>query len=472
MFKGTIKSQLQLIAIVPVLIVIMIISIFLLKDSLQIIDDNLDSRADELSTQIALMSEFYFYTGDVDKLTEIADNLIKRETLNYIRFLAQDKSPWIFRTKSTIKGKSKEYSLAIYSGVNTDDFTKKSTINTPENIIGYIEIGLTQNNSYSKRKAAYSRVILIALVAMLFAWGLSYFVSRKLTAAIMNLVETASNIEQKDFEKRCKESGTGELLSFQKTFNKMAEALQLNEQALQEEIDQTILALKQTIEELALKEKDLDETREKTIKLVREKAIADERSRIMRDIHDGIGGQLMASLSLIEKEKNSTVRENIHSILSDCLDDFRLIINSLNVHASTLSAILADYKFSLSKKADNLEITINWAMDEFADFVTLAPQKNLHLLRILQEAFTNILKHSGATAIDFNTYEEYGHAIIVIEDNGSFLPTRSNETGHGFLNMQSRTKELGARLDITQSKKGGCRILLRIPLSENLRKQA
>jgi signal transduction histidine kinase len=247
-------------------------------------------------------------------------------------------------------------------------------------------------------------------------------------------------------------------------FNKMAGSLQRNEEKLQAEIDQTLETLNQAIEELAIKDRDLDETRDKTLKLVREKAVADERSRIMKDIHDGIGGQLMASLSLIEKEENSKVRENIHSILSDCLGDFRLIINSLNVHANTLSILLADYKYSLSKKIENLDIELDWTMEDFAESIVLTPQQALHLLRILQEAFTNILKHSGATGIGFHTYEQNEHAVIVIEDNGKFLLCESDKMGHGLMNMKSRAQELGAELDISQSKLGGCRIIITIPI--------
>ncbi|MBL1321009.1 MAG: hypothetical protein COA63_008125 [Methylophaga sp.] len=463
MFGRTIKQQLRIIAIAPLLMVILIVAIFLLKDSLQFIDDDLDKRGGEICAQAVALSEFYFYTGDIEKLTEIAEKLLQVEILTSIRFINKDKVEWVGRAKNNKYADTKKYSIPVFSGVDIDDFMPINNVNSPQNVLGYVEVELSQENVYSRRKAVYLKSITVASLAMLTGLFLSYFFGRKLTRSIANLFETSSKIEKRDFKRRCLENGSGELLHFQKMFNKMAGSLQRNEEQLQAEIDQTIKTLNQTIEELAIKDRDLDETREKTLKLVREKAIADERSRIMKDIHDGIGGQLMASLSLIEKEEKSTVRENIHSILSDCLGDFRLIINSLNVHANTLSILLADYKYSLSKKIENLDIELDWTMEDFAESVVLTPQQGLHLLRILQEAFTNILKHSGATSIGFHIYEQNERAVIVIEDNGKFLLCDADNMGYGLMNMKSRAQELGAELDISQSKLGGCRIIIVIP---------
>jgi len=468
MFNGTIKQQLRLIAIGPLLMVILIVSVFLLKDSLQFIDDNLDKRGDEIGSQAVLMSEFYFYTGDKEKLTEVAESLLKLEVLNSIRFMDREKSEWVYRVKNNKNNDTKKYIVAVLSGVAVDDFAPINSVNTSQNILGYVEVELSQENVYSRRKTVYIKSIIVTSLAMLTGLFLSYFFGRKLTSSIANLFETSSKIEKGDFKRRCLEDGSGELLHFQKMFNKMAATLQRNEEQLQAEIDQTIEDLNKAIEELAIKEHDLDETREKTLKLAREKAIADERSRIMKDIHDGIGGQLMASLSLIEKEENSKIRENIHSILSDCLADFRLIINSLNIHANTLSVLLADYKYSVSKKVENLDIKIDWSMDDFAEHVLLKPHQALYLLRILQEAFTNILKHSGATAIGFHTYKQNNSAVIVIEDNGKFLLCETDKVGQGLINMKSRAQELGAQLDISQSELGGCRIVIDIPLPVGL----
>ncbi|MFW5426705.1 MAG: ATP-binding protein [Methylophagaceae bacterium] len=464
MFGGTIKQQLRLIAIGPLLMVILIVSIFLLKDSLQFIDDDLDKRGAEVCSQAVLMSEFYFYTGDVEQLTEVAESLLKLDMLNSIRFMDREKSEWVHRVKNNKNNDTKKYTVPVLSGVDVDDFIPINNVNPSQNILGYVEVELSKENIYSRRKAVYVKSMTVTSLALLTGLFLSYFFGRKLTNSITDLFETSSKIEKRNFQQRCLETGSGELLRFQKMFNKMAGSLQRNEEKLQAEIDQTIETLNQSIEELAIKDRDLDETRDKTLKLVREKAVADERSRIMKDIHDGIGGQLMASLSLIEKEEKSKVRENIHSILSDCLGDFRLIINSLNVHANTLSVLLADYKYSLSKKVENLDIAIDWTMEDFAESIVLTPQQGLHLLRILQEAFTNILKHSGATGIGFHTYEQNEHAVIVIEDNGKFLLCETEQMGHGLMNMKSRAQELGAELDISQSKLGGCRIIIVIPL--------
>ena len=277
---------------------------------------------------------------------------------------------------------------------------------------------------------------------------------------------TAEKLEQKDFTARVEENSSGELLNFQRTFNDVIASLEQNDAELQEKINAATGSLNYTVNQLSEKNAALAQQRQETIDLERSKAILEERERIMRDMHDGIGGQLVASLAMLERQQDSEIKRNIHTVLTECLNDLRLIIHSLSMQNNVMASLLADFKYRTSRKLEQLDIELDWQVGPEADDLTIKPQTGLHLLRILQEAFTNILKHSGASEIRFDASQSDDDFRVVIEDNGQFV--RDNEAmnrGHGIRNMHSRASKLGGSLDIETIGNGGCRLILTFPIT-------
>jgi signal transduction histidine kinase len=96
------------------------------------------------------------------------------------------------------------------------------------------------------------------------------------------------------------------------------------------------------------------------------------------------------------------------------------------------------------------------------------------LFRIAQEAFTNILKHSGATSVDL-TLDKDGDAIVMrISDDGKGIPaSRLTAIGsHGLASMRHRVRALGGRLDVRSPASGGTTLLVRIPAANALQRAA
>jgi signal transduction histidine kinase len=94
----------------------------------------------------------------------------------------------------------------------------------------------------------------------------------------------------------------------------------------------------------------------------------------------------------------------------------------------------------------------------------LTPQNVLHILRILQEAFTNIVKHAGATSIHVETGLDAAgeHVYIQVRDNGAGFS--GEHTGCGIASMRHRAKIIGGRLDI-QPSAAGTTLNLLLPVS-------
>tara|TARA_R110001606_G_scaffold395190_1_gene566913 strand:+ start:17211 stop:18605 length:1395 start_codon:yes stop_codon:yes gene_type:complete len=462
-FTKTIKTQLVFIALTPLLLVIALVSSYVLFESIVDIEDELNKKAKNITSQAMLMADFYFYTGDTKKLGEVADLLKHSDEIVFIRFLDSLGQLLVERKKPHGSVQIKTYFTPVFSkSPRLDDFNVASPNNET---LGYIEIGLSRAIVTAKQNNAYYKGLIISLLSLIVGVILIYLFSRRFSLAMTSLINTATEIEQGNFDQRCLENGSGELFSFQQNFNYMIQSLQINEQELQAKIISATKALNESLDELSIKNAELDKTRHEAITLERSKAIADERTRIMKDMHDGIGGQLVASLALLELEQDSTIRNKISTILFECLDDFRLIINSLNVYSNTLSALLADFKYRMNPKLDNMSITLNWKVMDLPDDIILQPQQGLHLLRVLQESFTNILKHANATHIIFQATIKDNVILLMIEDNGHCGSSKDVVYGNGINNMKWRVNELQGNFSI-HHESGGCRITMSIPLPE------
>ncbi len=184
----------------------------------------------------------------------------------------------------------------------------------------------------------------------------------------------------------------------------------------------------------------------------RQQAIVEERSRIMRDMHDGIGAQLISALSLVEHGELSAIE--VAAALRECLDDLRLTIDSLEPTENDLLPVMGNLRYRLDGRLRKQGIELDWQVSDVPGLACLTPQNVLHILRILQEAFTNIVKHAHATSIRVETGLDTAgaHVYIRVRDNGTgFSGERS---GRGIASMRHRAKVIGGQLDIQPSAAG------------------
>jgi signal transduction histidine kinase len=95
------------------------------------------------------------------------------------------------------------------------------------------------------------------------------------------------------------------------------------------------------------------------------------------------------------------------------------------------------------------------------------PEKMLHILRIVQEAISNTLKHAGATTICVRTGVSGRRGFIEISDDGCGLQTQ-NCAGHGLINIQTRATRIGAELQLSSSDSGtSVKLLLDVITPDN-----
>jgi signal transduction histidine kinase len=208
-----------------------------------------------------------------------------------------------------------------------------------------------------------------------------------------------------------------------------------------------------------------------TVRQQREQqAVLLERQRIMREIHDGVGSQLVGLLNVVTQATpdRSVVEEHVKL----ALDEMRMAVDSLQPTQDDLSTVLATLRYRLQPRLDAARIELVWDVDVIPPVAPFAAQAALQLQRILLEAFTNVLKHAAATRIvmQVSWHGEQTPPLvrIVLTDNGRGLPAApvaDRPAGHGIANMRSRALAIGARLHIetADAPAGGTRVLLDWP---------
>ncbi len=196
-------------------------------------------------------------------------------------------------------------------------------------------------------------------------------------------------------------------------------------------------------------------------------ALAEERQRLMRDMHDGVGGQLITALAALEGGR--TAPADVAQIVRECIDDLRLVIDSMEPIEDDLLALLGSLRYRLEPRLNAAGIRLVWQVRELPPLPYLTPRNVLHILRVLQEALTNALKHAGATRITVTTGidEAAGGALISVADDGhGFVPEaeRGNRPpGRGIGNMRRRAEAVGGSIAIDSGPRG-TRITLALPL--------
>jgi signal transduction histidine kinase len=203
---------------------------------------------------------------------------------------------------------------------------------------------------------------------------------------------------------------------------------------------------------VAQKHAELEQNYQHMQQLERQSAIVEERQRIMRDMHDGLGAQLISTLSLVEH--GDLAKDQIAAVLRECLDDLRLTIDSLESTENDLLTVLGNFRYRLEPRLNSHGIQLDWQVRDLPKLACLTPQNVLHILRILQEAFTNILKHAraGRVSVETGVASSSPQVFVRVCDNG--VGFTGNRKGHGLANMKRRAEALGGALELVTSTTG------------------
>jgi signal transduction histidine kinase len=199
-----------------------------------------------------------------------------------------------------------------------------------------------------------------------------------------------------------------------------------------------------------------------------------ERRRIARELHDSLGQYLVALKLNVEILRRSPARLELWSqseeLMDRCIAEVRTL--SYLLHPPTMDAVGIASAARWYVEGFGLRSGLTLTLDAPNDPVRLPDAIELALFRVLQEALTNVHRHSGASAADILIRRSYGQVILEVNDNGHGISQEMLDrfreagtgTGVGLMSMHERARELGGKIQIESGSTGtSVRIAIPVP---------
>jgi signal transduction histidine kinase len=216
---------------------------------------------------------------------------------------------------------------------------------------------------------------------------------------------------------------------------------------------------------LMAREAELAEQYLELQKVGEEKVKMAERQRLMADMHDGLGAHLVAAIHHLQSSNFN--RKNTLNLLESGLRDLQLTIDSLEPIEQDLTTLLGAFRYRIADNMRSAGIRLHWFIEDDIPPIPYLDARNcLHVLRIIQEIFTNILKHANASEVSVQVTRGPKYVGVQIEDNGVGFVVERCQHGRGLKNLTQRAEALGSSIDMTTEAGRGTRFLLKLPLDE------
>jgi signal transduction histidine kinase len=185
-----------------------------------------------------------------------------------------------------------------------------------------------------------------------------------------------------------------------------------------------------------------------------------ERRRLTRDMHDGLGSQLVQTLNLVRSSGSGIDSAAVAAMINHALEELRMTLDSLEPMEGDLPTILGTLRQRIAPALQAARIELDWQVEEVPALPALEARGVMHLFRCLQEVFANVVKHAHATRVTVRTWAEGGHVYLSVCDNGIGLgPTLGaafREGGRGMGNIRLRAQEIGAEVEFLSAHPGAC----------------
>lgn len=200
-----------------------------------------------------------------------------------------------------------------------------------------------------------------------------------------------------------------------------------------------------------------------------------ERSRLAREIHDGPAQVLTNTLlrlqlceQLVAQQPGEALTElaRLRGAVREGLRDVRRFLFNLRPASLSEVGLVITLRRLLQDLQDQGTLTIGAVLPEQ---ISLSPDQEMAVFRIIQEGLHNIIKHAEATHVDlaFARQGEGGWEVTIADNGRGFdLGAAANRVGSGLVSMRERAAIIGGTLDLTSRPGYGTKLTLTVPVTE------
>ncbi|MCK4706238.1 MAG: response regulator, partial [Gammaproteobacteria bacterium] len=387
-----IRQHIIALALLPVLIVAIVLTTYFTLSQLSFISDSQTRHGNIIARHLAPVSEYAVFSGNTDSLRPILINTLSDEDIigieitdEYNKVLISVNDIEGSQNKTTIWHQLASEEISIFKEAirtQTLDINLPITSNDAnlENIIGYIKITLTSTNINAKKLKTIAKGSLITLFILFISMLLAIRLSKKLSQPIQTLTNTVKKISLGDYRIRIDEKAPGDIGILESCVNIMAEELQNSRGDLEGKIEDSTKELQGTMDELEIRNIELDIARSNAIQS--NKAKTEFLANMSHEIRTPLGGilgfaELLDSTNLQPQQRDysETITKsanNLLHIIDDILDLSKIEAGKLEIHY--------------------IEFNIIDIVEEVIDLLTtIAYEKNIELFYYIDKNTSNII---------------------------------------------------------------------------------
>jgi signal transduction histidine kinase len=184
-----------------------------------------------------------------------------------------------------------------------------------------------------------------------------------------------------------------------------------------------------------------------------------ERRRLTRDMHDGLGSQLVQALNVVRGGGRQVDSAAVAAMLDHALEDLRMTLDSLEPMDGDLPTILGTLRQRIAPALQAARVELDWQVEEVPSIPGLEARGVLHVFRCLQEVFANVLKHARARRVTVSTRDLGDQVELCVRDDGvglAALRETPRAGGRGIGNIRLRASELGVAVSFEDARPGTC----------------
>lgn len=177
-------------------------------------------------------------------------------------------------------------------------------------------------------------------------------------------------------------------------------------------------------------------------------AAAAERRRVLHDMHDGVGHELLGAL--MAARGGSMTLEALAEQIQRAMDHLKLTVDALQEGSHDVATVLGLLRYRLAPRLQDAGIAINWQVSAIPELEGWEPRRSRDLQLLLYEAFTNLIAHSGASRAGFEArFDKAAQSLFIrLVDDGKGFGANSRH-GSGLASMRTRAERLQAELSLS-----------------------
>lgn len=361
-----IRQQVLILTLIPALLIALVLTAYFTYSQLHYITTSLNRHGQTIASQVSPAAEYAVFSGNIDSLRRILKNAlmsdkdvirisISNEIEDVLLSLAEPPVsrvyPDIFYTLLADQQSLHFRHPIVTEQLDVDDFEEniplKSSTSTPPKTIGYVDLYLTTQYSAEQKIKTLIQGGVITIAILLISGLLAIRISRQILQPIQLLTQTVKRISAGDYHTQIVQDAPGELAILESCVNSMADELHLAQTDMESRINEFTQELQQTLEELEIRNAELDITRFNAMQASKAKSeFLANMSHEIRTPLSGIMGftELLTNTNLDTHQKDyaRTIHKsatNLLTIIDDILDLSKIESGKLEITLTRCSIV-------------------------------------------------------------------------------------------------------------------------------------